>query len=107
MVTYLLVAVLDVGAARQQQLDEVLVAARAGQRERRVVVGVGLAVHVHGGVGGGRGLRRGRVRRVRAVRVRTERVLAPREPTLRELRYRHDTTTTTTSFLNHMALNVE
>lgn len=76
---HLLVAVLDVRAAQQQQLDEVLVAARAGQRERRVVVGVGLAVHVHGAVGGRRGLRR----RGRAVRLAGPAAAPrPREPPL-------------------------
>lgn len=60
----------NVSAARQQQLDQVLVTPRAGQREGGVVVGVGLAVHVHGGVGGGRRLRGRRVRRVGAVRLR-------------------------------------
>lgn len=55
---HLLVPMLDVCPARQQQLDELVVPAGAGERERCVVVGVRLAVHVHRGVGGGRGLRR-------------------------------------------------
>lgn len=70
---------LDVGAARQQQLHQVLVSAGAGQRERRVVVGVRLAVHVHGAVGGRRRLRRRR----RAVRLaRPAAAPRPGEPAL-------------------------
>ena len=38
---------LDLGAARQQQADQIGVTVGAGQRQRRVVVAVGLRVQLH------------------------------------------------------------
>lgn len=43
----LFIAMFYVGPAVQQQLDQFLVAAGAGQRERRIVVALGFRVDVH------------------------------------------------------------